>query len=78
MKDKDRLLEPYMTTRDEGSGLGLAIVKRIAEDHGGRLELFNPKQGRSGAHVQMCLPLSDTDLGSFMPSAHKISPNLEG
>ena len=76
MKDRDRLLEPYMTTRKEGSGLGLAIVKRIAEDHGGSLELFNPKQGKSGAHVQMCLPLSDTDLGAFIPSAHKISSNL--
>ena len=38
-KDRDRLTEPYVTTREKGTGLGLAIVKRILEDHGGELEL---------------------------------------
>ena len=28
-KDRDRLTEPYVTTREKGTGLGLAIVKRI-------------------------------------------------
>ncbi len=39
VKDTDRLMEPYVTTRDNGTGLGLAIVKRIVEDHGGQLKL---------------------------------------
>ncbi len=34
-KDRDRLTEPYVTTREKGTGLGLAIVKRIMEEHGG-------------------------------------------
>lgn len=38
-KDRDRLTEPYVTTREKGTGLGLAIVKRICEDHGGELRL---------------------------------------
>jgi two-component system nitrogen regulation sensor histidine kinase NtrY len=38
-KDRDRLTEPYVTTREKGTGLGLAIVKRILEDHGGDLTL---------------------------------------
>ena len=38
-KDRDRLTEPYVTTREKGTGLGLAIVKRIMEDHGGELVL---------------------------------------
>ncbi len=38
-KDRDRLTEPYVTTREKGTGLGLAIVKRILEDHGGELLL---------------------------------------
>jgi two-component system, NtrC family, nitrogen regulation sensor histidine kinase NtrY len=38
-KDRDRLTEPYVTTREKGTGLGLAIVKRILEDHGGELIL---------------------------------------
>ena len=38
-KERHRLTEPYVTTREKGTGLGLAIVKRILEDHGGGLTL---------------------------------------
>ncbi len=38
-ENRQRLLEPYMTTRAEGTGLGLPIVAKILEDHGGGLEL---------------------------------------
>lgn len=46
---RQRLLEPYVTTRAKGTGLGLAIVGRVLEDHGGKLELkdasdFRPDQ----------------------------------
>ena len=37
--NRNRLLEPYVTTREKGTGLGLAIVGRIAEEHGGTIEL---------------------------------------
>ncbi|MBI4274460.1 MAG: PAS domain-containing sensor histidine kinase [Rhizobiales bacterium] len=37
--NRNRLLEPYVTTHEKGTGLGLAIVGRILEDHGGRIEL---------------------------------------
>jgi two-component system nitrogen regulation sensor histidine kinase NtrY len=36
---RERLTEPYVTTRAKGTGLGLAIVKKILEDHGGDLSL---------------------------------------
>jgi two-component system nitrogen regulation sensor histidine kinase NtrY len=36
---RERLTEPYVTTRTKGTGLGLAIVKKIMEDHGGELML---------------------------------------
>ncbi|MBY0471044.1 HAMP domain-containing protein [bacterium] len=32
---KERLFEPYFSTKAEGTGLGLAIVKRIINDHDG-------------------------------------------
>jgi two-component system nitrogen regulation sensor histidine kinase NtrY len=54
--DKNRLLEPYVTTRESGTGLGLAIVKRIAEDHGGSLTLADPANGRRGACVKIRFP----------------------
>jgi two-component system nitrogen regulation sensor histidine kinase NtrY len=56
-KDRDRLTEPYVTTREKGTGLGLAIVKRIMEDHGGELELTDARDG-AGALAIMRLPPS--------------------
>jgi two-component system nitrogen regulation sensor histidine kinase NtrY len=50
----DRLMEPYVTTREKGTGLGLAIVKKIMEDHGGSLELGEVLNG--GACVALNFP----------------------
>ena len=55
-KDRDRLTEPYVTTREKGTGLGLAIVKRICEDHGGELKLADAEH-LSGARVCLIFPL---------------------
>jgi two-component system nitrogen regulation sensor histidine kinase NtrY len=56
-KDRDRLTEPYVTTREKGTGLGLAIVKRILEDHGGELELTDARKG-AGALAILRFPPS--------------------
>jgi len=56
-KDRDRLTEPYVTTREKGTGLGLAIVKRILEDHAGELELTDAPGG-DGALAILRLPAS--------------------
>jgi len=48
-EERDRLTEPYVTTRAKGTGLGLAIVKKIMEDHGGMLTLEDRPGG--GAHL---------------------------
>ena len=54
-EQRQRLLEPYMTTRAEGTGLGLPIVAKILEDHGGGLELLDAPGGQ-GARVHLHFP----------------------
>jgi len=56
--NRERLLEPYITTREKGTGLGLAIVGKIAEEHGGRLELLDSPAvaaGGRGACVRLVI-----------------------
>jgi two-component system nitrogen regulation sensor histidine kinase NtrY len=57
---RDRLTEPYFTTRSKGTGLGLAIVHKIMEDHKGSLHLTDSPAG--GAIVRLHLigdPITD-------------------
>ena len=63
-ENRQRLVEPYMTTRAKGTGLGLAIVQRITEQHGGTLQLADaPKRSGKvqGASVRMDLPIREMD-----------------
>ncbi|WP_443747548.1 ATP-binding protein [Asticcacaulis solisilvae] len=62
-KDRDRLTEPYVTTREKGTGLGLAIVKRILEDHGGDFALSDAVH-LSGARATLRLPRLQAGRGS--------------
>ncbi len=50
-EQRDRLFEPYVTTRTKGTGLGLAIVKKVMEDHAGELYLENRPGGGACARL---------------------------
>ena len=43
--DRDRIAEPYVTTREKGTGLGLAIVTKIVEEHGGEMSFAPAPDG---------------------------------
>lgn len=45
-QDRQRIFEPYYSTKEGGTGLGLSIVKRVIEDHNGYIRaLPNEPQG---------------------------------
>jgi two-component system nitrogen regulation sensor histidine kinase NtrY len=59
-ENRQRLLEPYMTTREKGTGLGLAIVRKIVEEHQGTLTLNDAPEtfyGGVGACVRLEFPV---------------------
>jgi signal transduction histidine kinase len=54
---RDRIFEPFFSTKTSGSGLGLALVKKIAEDHGGGVALESG--GREGTRAVLWLPAEE-------------------
>jgi two-component system sensor histidine kinase FlrB len=50
---KEKIFEPFVSSRSNGSGLGLAIAREIVEAHGGTLQCVN---GRIGARFEIRLP----------------------
>jgi two-component system nitrogen regulation sensor histidine kinase NtrY len=70
-KNRERLTEPYVTTREKGTGLGLAIVKRILEDHGGSLTLGDATPG-PGARISLIFPLSEIEAGRAPGVEYKV------
>ncbi len=87
IEQRQRLLEPYMTTRDKGTGLGLAIVSKILEDHDGRIELLDAPDVATGGHGAMirlilpaATPSSEDDAGQgkgSKPSKNQINKPVE-
>ncbi len=58
---RERLFEPFFSTRGEGSGLGLAIVRQVAEAHGGWVE-WAPREG-GGSRFTLFLPFAGGEHG---------------
>jgi two-component system nitrogen regulation sensor histidine kinase NtrY len=54
--DRERIMEPYVTTRAKGTGLGLAIVRKIIEQHGGTI-VFEDANDAIPKGTRVCLTL---------------------
>jgi signal transduction histidine kinase len=52
---RERLFQPFATTRHTGTGLGLAIVHRIIDAHAGRIAVTSGPEG--GARFEVLLPV---------------------
>jgi len=87
---RQRLLEPYVTTREKGTGLGLAIVGRVLEDHGGKIELKDASDFRPGqrgawmrlrfavtGHSKSKIEVQDPDAAAAGPPATATSEQGE-
>jgi signal transduction histidine kinase len=54
---RERLFEPFVSSKETGLGLGLSICKRLIEAHGGTIHGDNPREG--GASFSFTLPLDE-------------------
>jgi PAS domain S-box-containing protein len=53
---RDRVFDPFFSTKTEGLGMGLAIVRSIVEAHGGTITAANVNDG--GARFEFILPVN--------------------
>ena len=54
---REKIFEPYVTTKQTGTGLGLAISRKIAIEHGGELAIAPDRAPTGGARFVVSLPL---------------------
>jgi len=63
-QDRERIVEPYVTTRDKGTGLGLAIVKKIVEEHGGEMRFASADGGGTAVTMRFARDPADSQRRS--------------
>ena len=56
---REKILQPFFTTKTQGTGLGLAIVARRVAEFGGRLECKSPIREGKGTRFEIMMPLTE-------------------
>jgi signal transduction histidine kinase len=54
--NRERVFDPFFSTRENGTGLGLSIASRLIDEHGGYIEIGDGPEG--GADLLLLLPLA--------------------
>jgi signal transduction histidine kinase len=54
---REKILQPFFTTKSQGTGLGLAITARRVAEFAGKLEFESPINSSRGARFRITLPL---------------------
>ena len=55
-RDRERIFDPFFSTREDGTGLGLAIASRLMDEHRGYIEVASPPD--KGAEFLLFFPLA--------------------
>jgi nitrogen fixation/metabolism regulation signal transduction histidine kinase len=78
LEARERIFDPYMTTKEHGTGLGLAIVRKVMLDHGGDVRVAEGPSPLGGARFVVTLPVvpgsASSDPPDAMPGARRASP----
>jgi len=61
-EERERIFEPYFTTKESGLGLGLVLTKKIVDAHGG--EIFVDSTPGRGTRIEVALPAAPPAEGS--------------
>jgi signal transduction histidine kinase len=56
---REKILQPFFTTKSQGTGLGLAIVARRVAEFGGKVDWESPVQDGRGTRFRVTLPLEE-------------------
>lgn len=56
---REKILQPFFTTKSRGTGLGLAIVARRVAEFGGKMDWESPVKNGHGTRFKVTLPAED-------------------
>jgi two-component system NtrC family sensor kinase len=56
---RERLFEPFVSSKPQGTGLGLSVSYTILDSHGGTIELVETENGKPGTAFRVGLPLAE-------------------
>jgi two-component system, NtrC family, nitrogen regulation sensor histidine kinase NtrY len=71
---RERIFDPYVTTKENGTGLGLAIVRKIVIDHGGDVSLAAVPSPLGGARFRVAIPVGGPEAAEAPAATSEPDP----